>query len=272
MFGDSYMSIVSGDTGWMVVSPFGATCIWGHWLDGGLSTVPTVPWGIGTPDLVTDCQGTAGTADSPPPSSQCPQTQVAPQEIPPSIQCPQTQVMVVSPVELPVSEDTSWMVVSPVELLVSGDTGWMVVSPVELPVSGDTGWMVDYLRSLDSLLLSLGSGCSEDFLSDRPIWMEKENHLRGQKLIHKKVLSHRRDLSHRLDQKKRENWVGLQESWGPVRKKKTVDLDTGCQELLAGACLDGSGLGQTIRNPGGGELTGGAEGRAPWEQLGEKSP
>ncbi|KAA8521339.1 hypothetical protein F0562_012012 [Nyssa sinensis] len=48
--------------------------------------------------------------------------------------------------------------------------------------------------------------------------------------------------------------------------------DGSFRELLAGAYLDGSGLGRTIRNPGGGELTGGAEGRAPWEQLEEKSP
>ncbi|KAA8517220.1 hypothetical protein F0562_017528 [Nyssa sinensis] len=99
-----WMSVVSGDTGWMVVSlmelpVFGDT----GWMSMGYkyprlklsrdrrnrrqSTIQPVSPNTGTPD--SNCQGTTGTADSPP-SSQCPQTQVAPQEIPPSSQCPQT--------------------------------------------------------------------------------------------------------------------------------------------------------------------------------------
>ncbi|KAA8542926.1 hypothetical protein F0562_024078 [Nyssa sinensis] len=120
--------------------------------------------------------------------------------------------------------------------VVSGDTGWMVVSHVELPVSGDTGWMV---VSPVELPVSRDTG-----------WM---------------VVSP----------------VELPVSWDTgwmvdcLRYLRSLDsllLNLGCRELLAGAYLDGSALGWTIRNPGGGELTGGAEGRAPWEQLGEKSP
>ncbi|KAA8542932.1 hypothetical protein F0562_024084 [Nyssa sinensis] len=48
-----------------------------------------------------------------------------------------------------------------------------------------------------------------------------------------------------------------------LRSLDSLLRSLGCRELLAGAYLDGSGLGRTIRNPGGGELTGSAEGGAP---------
>ncbi|KAA8542928.1 hypothetical protein F0562_024080 [Nyssa sinensis] len=54
-----------------------------------------------------------------------------------------------------------------------------------------------------------------------------------------------------------------------LRYLRSLDTVENCWQVHIWMDLDWIG---TIRNPGGGELTGGAEGRAPWEQLGEKSP
>ncbi|KAA8521338.1 hypothetical protein F0562_012011 [Nyssa sinensis] len=68
------------------------------------------------------------------------------------------------------------------------------------------------------------------------------------------------------------------EPWRSVKQENTVSgvvVGSFLQELsrTVGRCIfRWIWIGRTIRNPGGGELTGGAEGRAPWEQLEEKSP
>ncbi|KAA8524375.1 hypothetical protein F0562_010798 [Nyssa sinensis] len=62
--------------------------------------------------------------------------------------------------------------------------------------------------------------------------------------------------------------------WRSVVQESTVFgvVAGACRELSASAYLVGSGLGRTIHNPDGRNVTGGAEGEAPWEQLEEKTP